>query len=295
MTPEYYQDLLQKSTKVQLVALVKRNVSYAGAIPTFSGNKPVLTSKIKETNMAFMVQVTRTLTPVDQSAVDSALTFYERTPAMEVAVVCTVNVTLSVRRNTLKQLLPAKPILCDLMQVLLEMLRLRDSRVCSSYLDRSNKDMKVSKFYGPNFFQEWKPGDQQWDDVYEVYICNKDPNRDIWTLLIVNIADKKISYINPRDRRDVLCEDATLKMKYYEVLLHPILSDSITNCNINWKCKQYPYQYYAPVTNDFDSGMYTFIILYFCVHNCPLAFQAERIPFLRNTISYWIMCGSLPY
>ena len=52
--------------------------------------------------------------------------------------------------------------------------------------------------------------------------------------------------------------------------------------------------HFPTLQNDFNSGMYVFLINYFTIFECPVVFEHDDIICMRKQLAYWILNEYLP-
>jgi len=134
--------------------------------------------------------------------------------------------------------------------------------------------------------------------VNRLYLLEKvDAIEDCYCLIIVDFAKKQLYYIDPK------CEDVdhvTERAKEVCVLLNRFLDRHIEEEDDLrrsgwWEITNSIEKMHIPrLQNDFDSGMYVFLILYFSIFECPVIFEHDDIICMRKQLAYWILKEYLP-
>jgi len=236
---------------------------------------------------------------------------------MDAEILSKIN-DLNVTRHILRQFYSVNLIKADCMNIVCEMFNKRDDRIWRSYNDvnqdsQNFENFKSSIFYGSHFVESLI-SDPIRDNVdnnnsrpevllhtaHRLYLTYKslDDATDNWCLLIVDIPLKKIFYIDPKLDINSLSIDDNNRvenlMETFEIALNPFLSRTITTYEENWECEIYPHINFSFLQNDFDSGVYIAVIIYFLVQDCPLTFQESDMSTFRENYAYWILNESLP-
>lgn len=299
MTQRYYEwcNTTRAMTKEKVEAAIKRAVTYLGVVPALNVTKKELIDLLKLMNTDFMSVLYRPLSPDDRQYVDNVLLINDTSNAMKNAVVCELNESV-VRRCDIKTLSPGVAVSPICMNGLLELLRIRDARICTSYHDvnPSSTEIKECLYFGPDFIVRARLHEGlKWDNIHRVYIFDHNPDTGTWAIVVVDIVEKKFYYINPRFNDDT--PQIIDKRKEYQILINEVLMQAVDNHNgENWPCVPYHIPKYYPLVDDKnDSGVYVFIIAYCQVQNCPPSFKSEDIGSFRWSIAYWILSKELPY
>lgn len=118
----------------------------------------------------------------------------------------------------------------------------------------------------------------------------KSPGSDDWSLLLIDVDSKTMWFIDPRQPQD----HSTVRLQGYATVMNRLLPRMVLNVAEPGRCERYPDQYFEALSNDVDSGICIFAIMFFVCAPCPLAFTAEDIVKLRSTFAYYLLAGDLP-
>ena len=134
--------------------------------------------------------------------------------------------------------------------------------------------------------------------VNRLYLLEKvNDNEDCYCLIVVDFTKKQLYYIDPKCE---VVDHVTDRAKEVSVLLNTFLNRHIEDDDDllrhgPWKISNSIEKMHFPrLQNDFDSGMYVFLIMYFCVFECPVVFDHDDIICMRKQLAYWILKEYLP-
>lgn len=204
----------------------------------------------------------------------------------------------SVARKVLRKLMSGQPFNLSLMEVLLNLFKCRRLRINETHKElyeipsRPKAPLDTSLFF-PSLEEAAAHLNIELNcHVASVYILCKDANK-FWCLVYINIKEHTISYINPAfgltdfDERNVAVATETTQA------IKDLLLNSFPN--ETYECKRFPYQFYQPNEDDFSSGLYVFMIIYYLEMKCPISFRRNDLDKMRYNIAYWILIEQLPY
>lgn len=259
--------------------------------------KRTLVNRIKIYASSFVTTIHRRLDRVEQNLVNDKLSIVMTRDQLQVPVCCVNGAPVS--REVFADFSPGHTISEQLMETLLLLLRRRDYRIVQAYADkfrRAENYVARSKllFYNPEFFrtiQQEVVDLPDWNGVHRVFVTLKSPGFDDWSLLLIDVDAKNMWFIDPRQPPD---HALTVKLQEYAEVMNRLLTRMALNTSGPWRCERYPDQYFEALSNDIDSGIYLFAIMYFLCAPCPLAFSAEDVVKLRSTFAYYLLTGDLP-
>lgn len=120
---------------------------------------------------------------------------------------------------------------------------------------------------------------------------------DNFCLVIVDFFRKKMFYLDPRVNvveyhqraRDV----GDLLNRFLDHNLEvDVHGDEAHDWNISMSVDSG--MHFPILQNDFDSGMYVFMFMYFSVFECPIFFDNDDVIRMRKQLVYWILKEYLP-
>lgn len=257
--------------------------------------KRTLVNRIKIYCGTFVTTIHRRLDQVEKNLVDEKLSPVVMRDQLQVPV-CTVNGT-AVPREVFADFSPGHTISEKLMEFLLVLLRRRDHRIIMAYSDKFRRSANFvarsrSLFYNAEFFRNLRDEGMDlpdWKGAHQVFITLKSPGCDDWSLLLLDVESKRILFIDPRAGQ---LDPARLQR--YAAILHGVLPRTGLDATEPWRCEVYPEQYFEALSNDEDSGIYLFAIMFFLCAPCPLAFTAVDIVKLRSIFAYYLLSEDLP-
>ena len=134
--------------------------------------------------------------------------------------------------------------------------------------------------------------------VNRLYLLGKvNNNDDCYCLIVVDFAKKQLYYIDPKSE-DV--DFVTDRAKEVCVLLNRFLDyhiqdeDDLRSSGWWEIANSIEKMHFPRLQNDFDSGMYVFLLMYFSVFECPVVFDHDDIICMRKQLAYWILKEYLP-
>lgn len=265
--------------------------------------KRTLVSRIRDFVIPFIRILHRRLDYSEQNVVDMKIAPVVMRDELNQPV-CQVNGN-PVQKETFMEFEAGHMISERLMSAMLHLLSRRDFRVVQGYSDRYSRSphyvaWRPSLYYNANFLRHLQDAQHllQWPNAYRVYIAVKSPdtNIDDWALLIVDISTRSLFYLDPRRPvYDPADQVMTQKLLEYETAINRILPICGLDATVPWRCALYPHQYFEPLNNDCDSGMYVFTLMYFLSAPCPLAFKAVDIVKFRSSFAYFMLSGDIPF
>jgi hypothetical protein len=280
------------------------------------GTKPTFIKKIKDFDIGFVTTVFKSLSPVNERFTKNKLrTTNHSSLIANTEVISNIN-NMAVTKDSIMCLNIAQPLTKDLIDVALELFRKHNLRVCNSHHEVNSgqhryERYKPSIFCSPDLFNSLKNDptstaipqyleNVDWNASQRIYIPILLSNQiqatsDEWYLLIVDITEKKIYYVNPRfNMRMALDQFNTEKMHEFQIIINPFLTNFVTTHAGNWNIDVLNHTYYEVLQNNFDAGIYILNIIYFDLQQCPIYFDEQDIPKFRLQYCYWILNVTLP-
>lgn len=325
-----YHASLQILSKKALEMKVQRRVSYNGIVPsttgkcdisckfylilistTITGNKSALIQRIKTMDAGFLTGVFRPLVEGSQLLVDRVLAPVDLEELLD-EFVCSINQTV-VTRRILHSFRPATNIQKDAMVVLLELLRKRDNRICVAHRDVNHRRSSRSTHLPSIFCQcdtlsamMQSPTDlawlrnqislDSWKAAWEIYLPIQLEN-GVWNLLLIRTKDRKAFLFDPHYdiSKSEHRERFGVTLNSYSSMLNTIMPEISAGATPNgsWQCEKFPFEFYEVLENDFDSGLYVFMIMYFLAMDCPLYFEMRNMHHFRKLVVYSVLCEDL--
>ena len=214
------------------------------------------------------------------------------------------------------------------MDILCKMFQLRDDRIAEVFHDvnhrRTNyQPFKRTVFLGNSFCsnlsntlvpdhiqllitQYFLPRDWKVEDtsclvlLMNTSLVFEHPNIDSWTMLKIDLEQRKILFCDPRlVRGPALSNFAKLSLERTRTeILIPVLRVIVPTYAGDWPLSILEHQYFATLaaTNECDCGVYLAACLYFSVNTVPIFINDNGgIARLRKQLAYWILCEALPY
>jgi hypothetical protein len=291
-------------TTKDIKSSLNRSISYVcDAIPTSGTVKRTLVTRMSVFAVSFISTIHRRLVATEENLVQTHLSCVTLPEFLD-GVVSVVNGP--VNKALFMQFDPNSVILLDLMGVMLNLLTKRDQRLRRAYDDKHRRTVDYTPrqpccFYNSNFIHSLEQGVDVlpiWAGAHRIYMTVKldGANGDDWALLFLDVDSKSVYYIDPRKtRHDPADQETTNRLLRFQILINRVLPTTGLDASVLWRCEMYPHVFFDPLSNNVDSGIYVFIILYFLCVPCPLAFAADDIPKLRKTLAYYVLAGDLPF
>lgn len=217
----------------------------------------------------------------------------------------------SIKRGIMKQLRVAVPIKKDLMQIVCALFTDRNFRIALAHRDVNSsttnyEEYKQSLFcsscilqLGDNPLQadldKFLSDGLRWNNLHRLYICIPPSvdGSDAWRLLILDLVDNVLYYLDPRlDVKQQIPAGTRNAMIEYSALVAPLARALGRDNRID--CVLYPYQLGTHIQNDFDAGVYIIMALYCITYDCPIVLSEADMSKMRDNISYWLLSESLP-
>jgi len=285
----------------------------------YLGSKKGLIKRLKDSDLYFVTTLHRRLNVVNQRFVDQIIGQTLHSQEMGNEILSKIN-SLNVTRNIIRQLKPNILIQHNCIDVICEMFNKRDDRICRSHHDvnresHNYQEWKPSLFYSTQIIESLIEDPflngfttlqlQSREDIIlstaqRLYFTYKGGNlfADIWCLVIVDIPLRKLFYVNPKLDTNLITEEEEITvlsvMESFEIALNPLLSMMIEAYEGNWECTFFPNMNFSFLQNDFDSGIYIAMILYFLANDCPPTFLDSDMNKWRSNLAYWMLNESLP-
>jgi hypothetical protein len=280
------------------------------------GTKPTFIKKIKEFDVSFVTTIFKNLSPVNERFVKNKLRSEIRLLEAGNEIVSRID-NVEVSKQAIECLNIAKPFTKEFMSIAIQLFRKHNLRICNSHHETNGgqhryEQRKPSVFCSPDFFNLLKEDPNSttlpqylqnidWNASYRIYfpvLYNSENNRndDEWYLLVVDIIENKIYYVNPRcNMQSIPIDDFNRnKMQELRAIINPFLNHFITLHNGIWNVQALTQTYYEVLQNNFDAGIYILNIIYFDVVQCPIYFDEQDIAKFRLQYCYWILNQALP-
>lgn len=223
----------------------------------------------------------------------------------------------AVTRGVMRQLRMATPLRTEFINLVYDLYSKRDDRISLAHKDVNSEAHNYTPYKHSLFctsailsvlegdvvvntpnFDVFIRDNVTWNNIHRIYIFVPPPEgrEDGWTLLIVDITNNKLYYIDPTHNiTDLVPHSMSTAMQQFALQLKPLLRMIRGNAEVgDLECILYPYQFGSAIQNDFDSGIYVILSAYCVVYDCPLTFVETDMIKMRDTIAYWILSETLP-
>ena len=150
-----------------------------------------------------------------------------------------------------------------------------------------------------DIMQEYFPQGVDFSSTYRLYCLDKlTPDGDNYCLVIVDFSLKCFLYLDPSKEFDSYRSNPTAKAVEAINLLNTFL-DHRMEANVKagvWNISsiKFPTVKFPFQQNDFDSGIYAFIFVYFSVLECPIIIHPDDMNRFRKQLAYWMLQEYLP-
>lgn len=280
-----------------------------------SGDKAELIASIKRRDLQFVVQICKELEPSNEFFVE------ERIGPVLVASMVDLDFSVvtiagqSVTKGMLRQFLPHRAIESNVMALSMQLFQDRDETICETHAlvndSRANYvKLRRSKFLPYSCYLKLSSGAAtldaikaeyfaDWSEVDYCYIfflveAPGEELQDKWALLFVDMSISQIQYLNPRKNGEDPFTRATRQVcQEFQDVLQPFLVQLMPDNQVEWKTSLTPTAFNPACTNEYDTGMYVIVIIYFIVYKAPIHFEPDIIPMLRKKWAYWLLSTKL--
>lgn len=266
----------------------------------------------------------RPLTPADREFVDRTLKLNVINDDIGTRIVATIDIldgdyltSLKVSARELCELRPAQPLSANTMAAVWALFQKRQGRIAMAHKEinagkQSYTAYRRSYFLPVSFMRaiqadagsndilhDFFPQGVDFSSTYRLYCLDKlTPDGDDYCLVVLDFSMKSILYLDPTKEFDVYRSNPTAKAVEASnglnaFLDHRMEADSkVDQWNISsakFPTIKYPFQ-----QNDFDSGIFAFIYVYYSVLECPIIIHPDDINRFRKQLAYWILKEYLP-
>ena len=298
------------------------------------GNKGTIIKRVKINDEQFITILHRLLTPSNRFYVETILNGVENCDNNVNRIVATISETLPIYRTVIRQLRINKPFEDDIINLYIELFKIRDSRICEAHVEVNNRSnyyerRRKTLFFSQKFYDLIKleinsesyidqirnlisddllndEGVLLKDNIEEMFIIFRDDITCIdWKILTINLQKKKCYYIDPiynssdkniTEINNLLCSESSYN---FENIIKPFLKKHqiiLDNDELegNWVCELYPFLYYESLNNHYDNGLCAILIVYFLVNECPITYRLSDLIKFRMNFAYWLLNETLP-
>ena len=257
------------------------------------GGKKRLLDKVLHLNKSFYSAIHRSLLGADIQYVHHKMSG----PDDNAEVTSILDFSISCR--VFRQLLPAQPFTVMLMKPLLNLLKSRGDRIKDTHKEiyeippRPKNPIDTALFFSS--MDEAGMGlnvTTMTAQVAFVYILSHDANSN-WYLIYIDVRKGTVSSINPAfglsDFDQCNAANATAKAERIMELMRIPFPDR------TFSYARFSHQFYQPNQDNFSSGLYVFLIIYYLELKCPIHFRSADLAKMRLNVAYWILINQLPY
>ena len=251
-----------------------------------------LLNKVQQLNKDFISTIQRSLLGADIQYVHYKMSSAE--DSEELVKIGDVSVTGGIYRN----LLPAQPFSSDFMRTVMSLFRNRSSRISDTHKElhevpptpKAPVDRSV-------FFASMAEAEEELlpsltcESVVSAYVLCRDTS-GAWFMFYIDLKNSMLFTLNPRFGIGDPDENTEAFTNQKVERLRPILKIKYPDKDFELQC--YPHQYYQPNEDDFSSGVYIFLMLYYLEMKCPIYFRRAELEKIRNNLGYWILIEQLP-
>lgn len=267
----------------------------------------------------------RPLTPIDKAFVDRNLQLNVANADIGNRTVATIDVldgdhltSHKVSARELCQLRPAQPLSTDFMTKVWTLFDKRESRILMAHKEINDGKQHYSayrrSFFLPVAFMHSVQADPESNAIiqdffppgfsftrahHRFYCLDKvTVDGDDFCLVIIDFLQKGFLFLQSIKEYDSYRNTPTVKATEAMNALNRFLDHHMeatiktgpwTVTSINFPTVRYPVQ-----ENDFDSGVYAFIFVYYSVLECPIIIHPDDINRFRKQLAYWMLQEYLP-
>ena len=251
-----------------------------------------LLTKVHQLHKDFVSTIHRSLLGADIQYIQSRMTGDDATN--EVVEIESFSVTAGVYRN----LLPAQPLSTDCMRAIMMLFKSRCSRICATHKEVHENEPNPKRPVDTSiFFTSVAEAEEEMvqyitASVASVYILWRDVSNN-WCLFFIDLRKGIVYYINPAFGLNEFDEANATLMNRSADRVKAALSVKYPDDD-PFECQCFPYQFYQPNEDDFNSGVYVFMILYHLEMRSPIHMRRLACDKMRNNLGYWMLIKQLP-
>lgn len=184
--------------------------------------------------------------------------------------------------------------------------RKRSKYVSSDCLDlllhpRGEEDIINEANFYESIFLKFFNGQRYLLSYKRIYFVGRKSNvEDSWYLVMLETNKKDIFYLD--SFHTTTSADESPQLQEYMLLIETHLNELLRTqilplvendqAHVQWRVNYYPFAYFQPQQNDFDSALYILSALYFISLDCPIYFTEQLMKTARYNFSHWLMKDS---